>query len=254
MYSTLERYVSAFEAEEYTVQLVHVDKVQFPPVRRKFTPGQLVGSLKFLQHKNALGYNVYARPAGYQYVLLDDLRRESLRELAGMKPSLLMETSPGNYQAFLTFDQVPVSRLAALALCRDVAAYFGADPGSAEPDHVGRLPGFTNRKEKYRNDKGFYPFVQLHGACRRHTCFIPHSGLCAQIIQEVDRSGTPPTREELDRSRQDFNTACMLIRQGKPDAYIRQVLEQTSLKAPGRRDDYVGRTIYNARRLLNIHH
>ncbi len=253
MYSSIERYLSAFEAGSYTVQLVHADKKNYPPVRREYSPDQLTGSLKFLQHKNALGYNIYARPVGYQYVLVDDLRRGVLGDLAGFRPCLLMETSPGNFQAFLAFEQVPASREQALELCREVAAYFGADPGSAEPDHVGRLPGFTNRKEKHRKADGRFPFVLLHGAARRCTSFSPQGGHCAQINSDSGQMPLTRSGKDQDRSREDFNLVCMLIRQGRSDEFIRLRLEQVSMKATGRRDDYIGRTILNARRLLRMH-
>jgi hypothetical protein len=247
----LKRYISAFNAEWYLIQLSHSDSQFYRPFNVRYSAVQLLKSTGFLRHKNKLGYNVYARPIGYRYILLDDLKRETLAELASFQPCLLMETSPHNYQAFLTLAKEPASREEALLICRQASHQFGADPGSAEPDHVGRLPGFTNRKEKYRNEKGLFPFVRLHGAEHRTTTFLPTWGGCDQITTNpIIKPVVKPAG--LDRSRQDFNMACMLIMQKKPDEYIRQVLLSQSAKAQERGEKYVDLTISNARKKLRI--
>ncbi|WP_375562147.1 hypothetical protein ACE193_06240 [Bernardetia sp. OM2101] len=58
-------------------------------------------------------------------------------------------------------------------------------------------------------------------------------------------------KQGIDRSRQDFNTCCMLIRQNKTDEFIRNELLKNSEKAQGRRDNYIDTTIKNARKRLN---
>jgi hypothetical protein len=48
------------------------------------------------------------------------------------------------------------------AAARALAEKFGGDRGAADWRHYGRLAGFTNRKEKYRNpSSGMHPFVRL---------------------------------------------------------------------------------------------
>ena len=49
--------------------------------------------------------------------------------------------------------------------------------GYTIPDHVGRLPGYTNRKKKYQQANGQFPFVLLHRAEHRFAnLFIPQWG------------------------------------------------------------------------------
>ena len=44
---------------------------------------------------------------------------------------------------------------------RKLAEEFGGDRGAADWRHFGRLAGFTNRKAKYMNESGLFPFVRL---------------------------------------------------------------------------------------------
>lgn len=239
----LTRYMDALNAEKYTVQLTHpVGK----PVRLTLNRSGLLKTAKYLLHKNACGYNIYARPVGYGYVLLDDLKRDVLTELAKLKPCLLLETSPGNYQAWVILPVAPGSREQAVSICQELAQRFAADPGSAEPDHIGRLPGFTNRKEQYRNGQGLYPFVKLHGAEHRISLYTPKGGLC-----EIKRESKAKTVGH-DRSRSDFRFVCGLIFQRKPDELIAEALRLSSEKARQRGDEYINRTIINARRITGI--
>jgi hypothetical protein len=250
-YQAIEKYLSAFDAAQYRVQIAHSDGKKYPPLNFTYSPEQMVKSIGYLKSRNLLGYHIYARPIGYRFILLDDLKREMLAELATVRPCLLMETSPGNYQAFLTLAQEPANRNEAKNACLQICQQFNGDKASADPDHVGRLPGFTNRKEKYRNEKGLYPFVKLHRSEKRLTTFLPKWGRDGQITPATGmKSLVKPAG--LDRSRQDFNTACMLIMQKKPDEYIRQVLLSQSSKAQERGEKYVDLTISNARKKLSL--
>jgi hypothetical protein len=54
-----------------------------------------------------------------------------------------------------------------------------------------------------------------------------------------------------DRSLIDFNVCCMMIRQGKSDSEIRAYLETITTKQNDRKDDYIGKTIANARKVAH---
>ncbi|MDX2306303.1 MAG: DNA-primase RepB domain-containing protein [Microscillaceae bacterium] len=248
----IQNYLFALEAAEYDVRLVPVDKESDPPIKRKYSPEQMLKSIKFFKAKNVEGYHIYARPLGWEYILVDDLSRENLKLLKVFKPCLLIETSPENYQAWLRLAEVPEDRESAKAICQALARHLGADPGSAEPDHVGRLPGFTNRKPQYQDEKGLYPYVKLHKYARRLSSISPEKGIVAQKAGPIPIQ-KPKRSKDRDRSREDFNLVCMLIRQGKSDEYIREQLMLKSEKATEINPswDYIGKTIRNARRILN---
>jgi hypothetical protein len=75
-------------------------------------------------------------------------------------PAVVVETSLGNFQAWLNQGQVLPKHASTLA-ARSLAERFGADRGAADWRHFGRLAGLTNRKQKYRSDDARYPFVRL---------------------------------------------------------------------------------------------
>ena len=78
----------------------------------------------------------------------------------GFAPAAVVETSPGNFQAWLkhgeVLDEVTSTRAAKL-----LAERFGGDPGSADWRHFGRLAGFTNPKPSRRLASGLQPFARL---------------------------------------------------------------------------------------------
>lgn len=246
-------YCMALQADSYHVRLVNFSTEVAIPV--DYSAEQLARreTVNYLRGRNAEGYNVYARPTGYQYVLLDDLRRDSLADVALLCPCILIETSPVNYQVWLTLPDIPPHRDGAKAICRELAGRFGADLASADPDHVGRLPGFTNRKEKYRMSNGLFPFVKLHRFENRSSTFHPCGGAVYYSMNEKNsptiQTDAPPKNSS---SEWDFAKACWLIHNGKSDEDIYQYLMVNSpnlLERKGNRHvgNYLERTIKNAR-------
>lgn len=249
----LERYVSAFNVDAYKVQVK--SRLTEDGFWCDYTPAQLLRAVSFLRRQNAHGFDIYCRPIGYEFVLLDDLTGDVLADVATLKPCLLMETSPANYQAWLILPEVPADRDRAKAICRELAIRFGADLASAEPDHVGRLPGFTNRKEKHRMPNGLFPFVKLHRSEHRHSTFYPFGGAVLHTPAVSATTGIQPHSgpSKSSNSEQDFGIACWLIRQGKNDEQIYQHLLSTSIDVAARKGSkhvkvYLERTIRNAHR------
>ncbi len=244
----VENYIKAFDAESFIVQLAHEDRTLHPPLRLSYTPDQLLNAVGFLRERNRRGYNIYARPLGYRYILLDDLKKEVLADLAVLKPAVLIETSPLNYQAFLKLAEVPPDREYARNICLQIAEMFNADRGSAEPDHVGRLPGFTNRKPKHRQPNGYFPYVILHKHMNRVSPFLPLGGACAKTFQHPN----PPSniREPLqDRSLRDFKLCCAMLHQGKSEEEIASFLRNCSEKAKERGERYIALLLASAHRI-----
>ena len=80
---------------------------------------------------------------------------------AGFSPAAIIETSPGNFQAWVKHPEQLTKELGTAA-ARKLAERFGGDPGAADWRHFGRLGGFTNRKRKYCDPQtGLHPFVKL---------------------------------------------------------------------------------------------
>jgi hypothetical protein len=124
---------------------------------------QVLKSLLWLRHENLNRGHIYVRPAGaHGLSLVDDLTADALArmKLEGFEPAAVVETSPGNFQAWLkhgiTLDETASTRAAKL-----LAERFGGDLGSADWRHFGRLAGFTNPKPSRQLASGLQPFARL---------------------------------------------------------------------------------------------
>ena len=164
----IERQITAMGADTFEVGLFkprtpsdpHIEPEMLPRVWDRDT---LLRSVSWLSSQNAHGRNVYLRPNGEHHLsLVDDLTAEAIHRMKaeGFTPAVVVETSPGNFQAWLNHGQVLPKHVSTLA-ARSLAERFGGDKGAADWRHFGRLAGLTNRKEKYRSDDGRYPFVRL---------------------------------------------------------------------------------------------
>lgn len=132
---------------------------------REWAPDAVLKAVRWLQHENAQGADVYIRPArsrGSALVLVDDLSRERIAGLpaAGLAPCVVVETSKENFQAWihLTLDAQPPAVRTAVAW--HLATILDGDLRSADYAHFGRLAGLTNRKTS-RMVNGKHPFARL---------------------------------------------------------------------------------------------
>jgi hypothetical protein len=123
----------------------------------------VIDRLALLKHRNARGSHIYIRPSSeHRFTVLDDLNEASLMRLSddGFNPCAVVETSAGNFQAWLKHPVV-FPRLIGTFAAQTLASRYDADPSAADWRRFGRLPGFTNCKPKYRKPGGLFPFVRL---------------------------------------------------------------------------------------------
>jgi len=93
--------------------------------------------------------------AGMWLVLLDDIGTKIDRAAAlRLKPSCLVETSPGNFQGWLFLEQPIRDADKAEALINGLITAGASDPGAGNLTRYGRLPIGHNGKAKYRNKQG----------------------------------------------------------------------------------------------------
>ena len=138
--------------------------------------------LALLKYRNARGSHIYIRPSGeHRYTALDDLSAISLARLGaeGFTPCAVVETSAGNFQAWLKHTTIFPKLLGTFA-AQTLAARYDADPSAADWRRFVRLPGFTNCKPKYRKPNGLFPFVQLRS----------HSGLQYPMAEAFEQEIT----------------------------------------------------------------
>lgn len=157
---------SAMGAGVFELGLFKPDAPDGEPVMvpRLWDTDALLRSVSWLRNQNREGRNIYIRPRGeHDLSLVDDLSRQaiSVMQRDGFAPAAVVETSPGNFQAWLKHPE-QLSKELGTAAARALSERFGGDTNAADWRHFGRLAGFTNRKEKYRNpETGLHPFVKL---------------------------------------------------------------------------------------------
>jgi len=136
-------------------------------LRREWTPAQIEASIGWFRGMNANGRDIYIRPTGSSGLyLIDDVPAATVERMRaeGYTPAAVVETSPGNLQAWVRVSDTPLSNEEGTAVARDLATRYGGDMSSANWRHMGRLAGFTNRKEEHTQPNGQHPYAKLHDA------------------------------------------------------------------------------------------
>ncbi len=157
----------AMGCETYEVGVRDSVTGQMMPRTWSSTAAEEKQNMAWLKFMNAQGNDIFIRPAGsLGLLLLDDLDAPTIARLRsdGLAPALVVETSPGNYQAWVRVSHEPVPEDQATAAARILAERYGGDPNSADWRHYGRLAGFTNRKPKHAQVTGMQPYVLVRDA------------------------------------------------------------------------------------------
>ena len=163
--STVRNMLTAIEAPLYDIGVLS-DRGMLPGLDG-IPAAAVLDRLSLLKYRNVRGSHIYIRPSGeHRFTALDDLNEVSLAKLStdGFKPCAVVETSAGNFQAWLKHSIV-FPKLIGTFVAQTLAGRYDADPSAADWRRFGRLPGFTNCKPKYRKADGLFPFVRL----RSHT-------------------------------------------------------------------------------------
>ena len=124
-------------------------------MNREWSRAELEQSAPWLKRMNAKGNDVYVRPAGaHSLVLVDDVKPAMLEKMRrdGFAPAATIETSPGNYQAWVKLSDKPLSADVRRVAAQALAKHYDGDPNSADSRHYGRLAGFTNQKPQHAKD------------------------------------------------------------------------------------------------------
>ena len=183
---------------------------------RRYSVDQVLKSLGWLRYRNRIGENIFVRPMDcLGTILLDDVSSWSVACLRkdGLDPSVIVETSPHNYQCWIRLIKNEQNQTISPELIHRVghqlAREYESDPNGAG-HRYGRLAGFTNRKPEHEDD-GRFPFVKLRYA---HPVVAPKGRdylLAAKRVQRP-RQNIGATSEPIrgpDRSYKE-RMACIL--------------------------------------------
>ncbi len=270
----------AMRAEVFEIGLFDPNLAQGAMLPRVWNLDALLRSVSWLRLKNAEGRNIYVRPAGeHSLSLIDDASIQVIERLKseGFAPAVVLETSPGNFQAWLQHGQILPKHLSTLA-ARLLASRFCGDLASADWRHYGRLAGFTNRKDKYRKTDGSFPYVRLHETTG--AVYPKAVAFLAEIktLYESEQFKLPPPaslrRRSLrcsnlksiedfrakpiysgDQTRVDLAYAVYALAHGVPENDARNALASRDLTHKGnrkRQQEYIDRTIKKARERIEI--
>jgi hypothetical protein len=271
----VEKQARAMSARAFEVGLFDPTAAEGVMLPRVWAFDTLLRSVSWLCLKNFQGRNIYIRPRGeHALSLIDDASEQAieLMKSEGFAPAVVLETSPGNFQAWLHHGQIlpkPLSTLAA----RLLSSRFGGDPSSADWRHYGRLAGFTNRKDKYRRADGTFPYVRLHEAAGMvypkadeflaevRTLYEveqcaparPRSfrrpWLCISNLKTIADFRAKPVYAG-DHTRVDLAYAVYALSHFVPENEVRNALASRDLTHKGdrkRQQEYIDRTIKKAR-------
>lgn len=144
-----------------------------------FTKEEIEERMSEIDGLDRKGRNLYYTPISgdMHHILVDDLTKEKLELFLadGYSPAVILESSPGNYQAILNvpklhggFDKETANRL-----MRELNEKYG-DPKISAAVHPHRIPGTHNNKAKHRRPDGTFPEVKLISARKR---------ICAKALE-----------------------------------------------------------------------
>ena len=210
---------------------------------------------------------------------VDDLNAKGIAAMKqqGFNPAVVVETSPGNFQAWLKHSD-RLGKEVSTAVARALAEKFGGDRGAADWRHFGRLAGFTNRKARHLNEEtGLYPYVRLiesNGTVypaaerflatlkedlerrrverdqmrTRHLANSRSTAIRDQHLKDIDQFRTD-ARYGGDGTRIDLAYALYALARGANPEQVANAIRSRDLAHKGnerRQDEYVTRTIKKA--------
>ena len=189
----IQRQITALDVPRFEVGIREPATGQM--MNREWSRAELEQSAAWLKRQNAKGNDVYVRPAGnHGFVLLDDLKPQTLERMKreGFDPAATIETSPGNYQAWVKMSDKPLSADVRRVTAQALAQHFGGDPNSADSRHYGRLAGLTNQKPEHTRD-GRQPYVLAHDCPGKVARAAP--AYLERVGQAMDESAAQQERQ-----------------------------------------------------------
>ncbi|MDR0571495.1 MAG: RepB family DNA primase [Rickettsiales bacterium] len=126
----------------------------------------------WLKYENCIGKDIFicqSNDIDRAIILVDDLSIDQIQVMCnrGVSPACVIETSPANFQAWVSLGPEPMPKEQRKIVAVAFAKEFNGDLASASANHYGRLAGFTNRKPKHFKNNCF-PFVRYRNGTGRH--------------------------------------------------------------------------------------
>jgi hypothetical protein len=285
--------LDAMKCVAYKIGLYEQQKckmINLDPMNRD----KIISLIPWLMSKNINGRDIYitqAKNIDRALILVDDLCRPKIDQmtLRGMSPACVIETSPDNYQVWVSLGPEPMSCSERGFVARALAEQFGGDIASADANHYGRLAGFTNRKQKYLANNR-YPFVlcwEAPGTEAERSQAVRDWAKARQVAIDTKKDALESCFEAVhpkklehsqkvemvfemyygqwfqcvmakgktvDYSRGDFAVACRMLSEGYDSENIANSMMKKSPNISERKknhiNDYIDRTIKAAKKII----
>ena len=189
--AAIRRQLAAMPHDLYLIRLIHSQTHRAFPGERLWTAAQLThpATVRFLRLRNREGCDVFVQPyapeanPGYILVDLDGAGPAVIATMRsnGHAPCVVLQTSPGNLQAWVHLSVTPLEPALASGIGKQLARLYGGDPASTDWRHLGRLAGFTNQKPQRRGPSGYAPWVKL---CHAQAGLAPQAAALLQASQQ----------------------------------------------------------------------
>jgi hypothetical protein len=129
--------------------------------------------IEWLKYENKNEKDIYIRPdkdENRAIILVDDLTNILIEQMIkrGITPACKIETSPNNFQVWVSLGTSPMPANQRLIVADILAKEFCGDKGSVGSNRYGRLAGFTNRKIKYQQEDKKFPYVLVRNSSGQH--------------------------------------------------------------------------------------
>lgn len=167
---SVQRQIAAMGSRAYDVAVL--DRSAGTMQRRlTWAPEQVLRAIDWLRYANWQGRDVFIRPCASALVLVDDLGTQLVHRLGalGLAPTLVVETSPANHQAWIRVSDDAQPPAARRVIAARLAEELGTDRACAGLNHYGRLAGLSNRKPEHARPAP--PFAKV---------VLSHPGVVAQ--------------------------------------------------------------------------
>lgn len=226
-------------------------------------------NIAYLKAANAAGQHILIQPVNEAYYMLaDDInvsrlcRNHKTNNGFWKKGRLVIETSPENYQVWIRSD-----RPLAIEEKKFWLQKMKSDPAANPLNRWGRMPGFRNRKEKYRTRQDHYPLAKLIWIDWQQKATIPvtneqikkNTSLPEKTIRKPYTGiHHPISRKDYERGNEsvtDFAYALALARRKYNAAQIKaKILEErcdwNNHKGDKRTEAYLEKTVSKARNII----
>lgn len=182
--------INALGISDYEISYIKAGR-DGKPDGKKITFENGLGNLTALAGLNVNGHNIYIKPDYSKHsdlILVDDVSKETLEKLyAKSIPCVSVETSLDNYQVWFKYSR-KLEKNERTELSRYLTEQLGGDKGAIGSERIGRLPGFTNQKEKHRKS-GKFPWIGVD---------ISHSGRLP-LIESFEDKMESIRKQEYDK-------------------------------------------------------